>query len=525
SNTFAGNAVSYLGGIENIYFSSNGFDYLPVTGDTNWYTNLDLAYYENSSNIFYFVVSNSYSKLTTNRYTNYFDFTPPELSFATNYNNTTQSNIYQVGFTLSNDFAPLAEGSLSVYNSNNSLVTNIPYNLTSISNYGSHTINLDTYSPLFPAGYYDLVLSVTNQCGLGNIISNTNILFTNELTGILTEYDIISMPAAVTAGSNFNLNLRLFNDSGLFYPATTNLDIAISGPLPSLENIPTMPVYSADGTNFVNTGDILNVDFNGGNAQITMKLYRATNTVLLNGTGGDLPLAASHFVDVYPAKPFIMDTVISASPSNNAVTGNNIYLRLPVVDEYHNLVTNNDLDVALTVSGPNAASFSASYNTLSNSYTADYLAAESGRDQITATVEGVTVVNDTDSFSNDGIYEIDINKYTASNVSNTMNETGEDLILVDNPVSGVSGQATVIFNAASGSTVAIEVFDLLSRVVWKKTDIALQNNGVQEVLKWNLRYNYGSKKGEKIPPGIYFIRKTEDSANKQKISTVKLIVQ
>ncbi|HMB00849.1 MAG TPA: hypothetical protein VKS21_07665, partial [Spirochaetota bacterium] len=524
-NHFAGKAISYYGGIQNVYISSNSIDYVPVTGNTNWFTNLDLSGYEDSSNVFYYAVSNNYGKMGTNQYTNYFDFTPPELSFANNYNSTTQSNIFAVNFILSNDFAPYYAGALGIYNTNGVLVTNMNYAATGITAYGSHSIDVDTTMPTLPAAYYNLVLSVTNAAGLYNVISNTNVLFTNELVGNLTEYRITNLPTAVTSGSNFTFTLRLYNNSGMIYPANTNLNIGISGPLPSLETVPTYPRYSADGSNFVNTGNAINVSFINGTAQITMTLYRATNTTLINHNSGDISLALPQTLFVYPNMPFVPDGFIAASPSNNAAVGDTVNVVININDEYNNKVTNTDLEVDIAVDGANELTFKGIYNALSNIYTASYLAQNSGQDKITAVVDSMTLVKDTDSYSNDGVYQLDINEFTYEDVSNTMAATGKEIVLADNPVSGVAEKATIVFNAASGSRVDIEIFDILSRLVWQKQNIILQNSGRQEVEYWDLRYNVGPQTGEKVPPGIYFIRKIESRNNRNETSIIKLVVE
>ncbi|MFC1503860.1 right-handed parallel beta-helix repeat-containing protein, partial [Spirochaetota bacterium] len=171
--SFSGWASNEIGELTGVYFSISNTGFGLVQGTTNWITNtVDISALADSTNVFYVIASNERGYVRTNTLTNMIDFTPPDILFAFDYHNNVFRSITNIKGSADDPFSPVDCVDLTL-RSNGVFVDSFTISLSG-TNWGTN-INTGKYYD----GIYDLILSATNQAGLLNVITQTNVTFSN----------------------------------------------------------------------------------------------------------------------------------------------------------------------------------------------------------------------------------------------------------------------------------------------------------------------------------------------------------
>ncbi|MFC1504425.1 right-handed parallel beta-helix repeat-containing protein [Spirochaetota bacterium] len=172
---FSGTAAGNGGTIAGVYFSGDGITYGLASGTLSWFTNVDIISYADSSNVFYVLASNDNGKTFTNSQTNKIDLTGPVMTFDFPISNATISGITNISGTATETFDFILGGALEFTNGSGSYI----YAVTPASGVWTNVIN----TSLIMNGYYNVILSMTNEAGLVSAVTQTNVLVTND-TGV-----------------------------------------------------------------------------------------------------------------------------------------------------------------------------------------------------------------------------------------------------------------------------------------------------------------------------------------------------
>ncbi|OHD63526.1 MAG: hypothetical protein A2096_13895 [Spirochaetes bacterium GWF1_41_5] len=231
--TFSGTADAGNGTLAGVYFGTAISSLALVSGTTVWNTNVNVISLAGTTNIFYAVASNNDGICATNMQTNRIDLTAPSSTFAVAFQNAHLQGITNIAGTFYDNFAALTGACLEVTNAVSSRIFGIS---TSQTNW----TNQITVSDFIP-GYYEFHLYVTNEAGLVSVLTQTNVLLSNESVSSPAAVEISILPASINSNQLFNIIVSNDNTNASMvhyvYVITNNVTNEFVNPAGNTTNI------------------------------------------------------------------------------------------------------------------------------------------------------------------------------------------------------------------------------------------------------------------------------------------------